>query len=264
MQDLADAAEVLLAVVVGDLEHGALCPFDELARRRLVPVDVGLDLVGGGEQPAQEGAVADDLRVLAQVADGRHGRGEGVDLRLAAGGVEPAARAQVLGDGEDVDRLARREEGEHRLVDLAVTLPVEVLDLEPLLDHERVMRAIGEEHRSEDGLLGLDRVRRSDAGRGALRAVRAASVGGLGSAHRVGSERSNGGGRQPRASPHTGRLSSHACAQSSHVRRAAGASTKKASRRRPSARRDAGARYCSLTIVLTLAVTPSAISTTTM
>jgi hypothetical protein len=43
-----------------------------------------------------------------------------------------------------------------------------------------------------------------------------------------------------------------------------GASTKKASRRRPSARPDGGARYCSLTIVLTLAVTPSAISTTTM
>ena len=104
VQDLADAAEVLLAVVVGDLEHGALGPLDELARRRLVAVDAGLDLVGGGEQAAQERAVADDLRVLAQVADRGDGGGERVDLRLAAGRVEPAARAQVLGDGEDVDR----------------------------------------------------------------------------------------------------------------------------------------------------------------
>ena len=71
VQDLADQAEVLLAVVVGDLEHGALGPLDELARRRLVAVDVGLDLVGGGEQAPQERAVADDLRVLAQVADAR-------------------------------------------------------------------------------------------------------------------------------------------------------------------------------------------------
>ena len=71
VQDLADQAEVLLAVVVGDLEDGALGPFDELARRRLVAVDAGLDLVGGGEQAAQQRAVADDLRVLAQVADAR-------------------------------------------------------------------------------------------------------------------------------------------------------------------------------------------------
>ena len=264
MQDLADAAEVLLAIVVGDLEHGALGPLDELSRRRLVPVDMGLDLVGRCQQAAQERAVTDDLRVLAQVADGGDGRRERVDLRLPAGRVEPTARAQVLGDREDVDRLARREQGEHRLVDLAMALAIEVLDLEPLLDHERVVRAIGEEHRSEDGLLGLDRVRRRDARRGALRAVRAASVGGLRSAHRVGSERSNGGGRQPRASPHTRRLSSHACAESSQVR----GPVQRARRRPPGGGlrhgRTRGARYCSLTIVLTLAVTPSAISTTTM
>ena len=174
VQDLADEAEVLLAVVVGDLEDGALGPLDELARRRLVAVDAGLDLVGGGQQAAQQRAVADDLRVLAQVADGGDRRGERVDLRLAAGRVEPAARAQVLGDGEDVDRLARREEREHRLVDLAMALAIEVLDLQALLDHERVVRAIGEQHRPEHGLLGLDRVRRRGARRGGLRGARGA------------------------------------------------------------------------------------------
>ena len=39
VQDVADLAEVLLAVVVGDLEHRALGPLDELARLRLVAVD---------------------------------------------------------------------------------------------------------------------------------------------------------------------------------------------------------------------------------
>ena len=46
VEDLADLLEVLLAVVVGDLEHDALGPLDELARLRLVAGDGGLDLVG--------------------------------------------------------------------------------------------------------------------------------------------------------------------------------------------------------------------------
>src|SRR5689334_5026295 len=171
VQDLADLAEVLRAVVVGDLEDGALGALDDLARWRLVAVHAGLDLVGGGEQAAQERALADDLRVLAQVADSGDGGRERVDLGLAAGRIEAAARAQVLGDREDVDRLARGEEREHRLVDLAMALAVEVLGLQPLLDDERVVRAIGEQHGPEDGLLGLDRVRRRRARRGGLRAV---------------------------------------------------------------------------------------------
>jgi hypothetical protein len=48
------------------------------------------------------------------------------------------------------------------------------------------------------------------------------------------------------------------------VRREAGAGTKEGLPEEAFARPDGGARYCSLTIVLTLAVTPSAISTTTM
>jgi hypothetical protein len=78
---------------VGDLEDGALGALDDLARWCLVAVDAGLDRIGGGEEAAQERALADDLRVLAQVAHRRDRGGQRVDLRLAAGGLEPAARA---------------------------------------------------------------------------------------------------------------------------------------------------------------------------
>ena len=46
VEDLADLAEVLLAVVAGDLEHRLLGLLDDVAGQALVVVDRGLDLVG--------------------------------------------------------------------------------------------------------------------------------------------------------------------------------------------------------------------------
>src|SRR3954469_15801528 len=73
----------------------------------------------------------------------------------------------MLGDREDVDRLARAEERDDGLVDGAVALAVEVLLAQALLDDVGVVRAVGLQDRAEDGLLGLDRVRRNSARRGA-------------------------------------------------------------------------------------------------
>ena len=78
----------------------------------------------------------------------------------------------MLGDREDVDRLARREEREHRLVDRAVALAVEVLLAERLLDDVRVVRAVRLQDRAEDGLLGLDRCGGTAPGWGGRRCLR--------------------------------------------------------------------------------------------
>jgi hypothetical protein len=163
VQDVADLAEVLLAIVVGDLEDRPLGALDEVARLAVVAVDGGLDVVGRREQPAQERAVLDQAAVVAQRADARRRRGERVDLGLAAGLLELAARAQVLGEREHVDRLAGREQREDGLEDRAVPLAVEVFLPQRLLDDVRVVGAIRLQDRAEDGLLGLDRVGRNGA-----------------------------------------------------------------------------------------------------
>ena len=140
VEDVADRAEVLLAVLVGDLEDRALGAVDELARRGLVAVDAGLDLVGRAQQAAEHRVLAHDARVLAHVADGGHGAGQQIDRGAAAGLVELAGELEVLGEREHVDRLARPVQVEHRLEDRAVALAVEVLGLEPLVDDQRGQR----------------------------------------------------------------------------------------------------------------------------
>ena len=67
VEDLGDRAELLLAIVVRHLEHRALGPLDQIARRRLARQHARLDLVGGGQQRAQLRVVAHDLPVLAGV-----------------------------------------------------------------------------------------------------------------------------------------------------------------------------------------------------
>ncbi len=164
VEDLVDRAEVLLAVVVGDLEHRPLGLLDEIARRRGVVEHRRLDLVRRAQQAAHEGVLADDLRVAADPAEARHAAGQLVDRRLAAGLLELARRLQVLADREHVDRLALAIEHEHRLVDETMAVAVEVVGLQALLDDEAVHRPVGEQDATEHGLLGLERVRRGDAG----------------------------------------------------------------------------------------------------
>ena len=155
VQQLLDRAEVLARVLVGDLEDRALGHVHEVARERLVAVDLRLDLVRRVQQPAQHRVLAHDPRVLAQVADGRDRAGEQLDRRARRRRLQVARLLEVLDERQRVDGLALRVQVEHRLVDAPVALPVEVVRVEALVDDQRGQRRVRQQHRAEHGLLGL-------------------------------------------------------------------------------------------------------------
>ena len=160
VEDLGDRAELLLAIVVRHLEHRALGPLDQVARRRLARQHARLDLVRGRQQRAQLGVVAHDLPVLARVAGGRHPAGELVDRRRPADLLELAALAERLRDRQMVDLPVALVQLDHRREHRAVLLAVEVLGPQVLLDEQRVEVALVEQDRAEHRLLRLEVVRR--------------------------------------------------------------------------------------------------------
>jgi hypothetical protein len=190
VQQLLDRAEVLARVLVRDLEDRALGHVDQVARERLVPVDLRLDLVGRVEQPAEHRVFLDDPRVLAQVADGGHGAREQLDRRRAADVLQVARLLEVLDERQRVDRLALGVQIEHPLVDAPVTLAVEVVRVEALIDDQRGQRGVRQQDRAEHRLLGLQVL-----GRGHRRPAEgaAASVRGGGRGHRANESRSPSG-----------------------------------------------------------------------
>ena len=121
-----------------------------------------LDLVRRAQQPPQHRVLADDPRVLADVPDGGDARRQQVDRGAAAGGVELPGLLEVLDEREGVDRLAAAVQLEHRREDDPVRLAVEVLRVEALVDDQRRERRVREQDRAEDGLLGLEVLRRGD------------------------------------------------------------------------------------------------------
>ena len=149
---------------------GAWCPARSPGSRRC------------SQQPPQQRVLAHDLRVAAGVPGGRHDAGQLVHGRRAADLLELAHLAQAVGHRQHVDRLALVVEREHRLVDRAVALAIEVLGAQALLDHERVQRAVREQDRAEHGLLGVEVVGRRDRARGRPRRA----VGCRDGAHRSG------------------------------------------------------------------------------
>ena len=159
-EHLLDRPEVLLAVVARHLEHRLLGQLHELARRSAVADHALLDLIRALQQAPQQRVLAHDLRVAARVARGRHEARELIDARRAADLLELAPLAQAVGDREHVHGLALVVEREHRLIDQAVAFPVEVLRAQPLLDHQRIQRAVREQDRSQHRLLGVEVVRR--------------------------------------------------------------------------------------------------------
>ena len=114
VQDVRDRADLLLAIVVGHLQHRPLGPLDEIARRRLTGEHAGLDLVGGGQQRPHLGVVAHDPPVLARVAGGRNPAGQLVDRLDPARLLELAVLAQRLGDRQMVDLAVVLVQLEHR------------------------------------------------------------------------------------------------------------------------------------------------------
>ena len=80
----------------------------------------------------------------------------------AADLVEQAVAAQLVGDGDDVDRLAGGHQPADGGVDVLVRRLVEVLDLQAELGHlaDHVAR---QQQRAEQALLGVEVVRRHPA-----------------------------------------------------------------------------------------------------
>ena len=99
----------------------------------------------------------DDSPVIFDMIRGRDGVDQVAEVRDAAHLIEPVASSQLLGDSAGVGRNARVIAGEHGLVDLRVTLHVEVLDLEPRGDRHNCLAV--EQDGAKRRLLGLDIVR---------------------------------------------------------------------------------------------------------
>ena len=145
------------------VEHDLLGLVDELGRlSRALPAEPG-DLPAGPDEPAQGRRLADDLRVVAGVCARGDERCELVDPRLAADVLELASLVELVDECDRVDRLALRIQRERRAVDLGCgsrdRSRVRVEDLADGCD-----RPGGEHHRSENGLLGIEVLRRDRGG----------------------------------------------------------------------------------------------------
>src|SRR4051812_14529665 len=243
VQQLLDRAEVLARVLVGDLEDRSLRHVDQLARAGLVAMDLRLDLVRGVQEPAQHRVLAHDARVLADVADRGDRAGQELDRRRAADRLQLAGLLEVLDQRQRVDRLADRVQVQHRLVDAAVRLAIEVAGLQALVDDQRRERGVRQQDGAEYGLLGLEVLRRGDR----AEAVRVSA--GLGRrAHRAVESRSPTGSN----------------VRSSRLLRALTKKRRATRRFGVSYGGRADGYFCSTTIVLMVAVTPSSTSTSTM
>ena len=90
---------------------------------------------------------------------GHEGR-ELVEPDASAGTLELPALLELVDERDRVHRLALRVEGERGAVDLRVAVSVKVGGVEDFAD--RPDRAGGEQHRPEDGFLGLEVLGRRD------------------------------------------------------------------------------------------------------
>src|SRR4029077_19344385 len=157
--DLGQRVVVLAGAAVGDREHLGLGPVHQV-------VGVGLARVAELDHPgtrlhqaAQDGALADDARVVAGVGRGRHRGDQRVQVRAAADAGDLAAPGELVGDRYGVRGLAPAVQVEDGLVDQLVRGPV-VVGRPDHLDHVRD-GVLGEQHPAERALFRRDVVRRS-------------------------------------------------------------------------------------------------------
>ena len=157
-----DGDVVLAAAPLGDVVDLDLGAVDDVvdAADQVVAAGRGvvahLDDAGAGrDQPAQRRPVGDDLGVVAGVGRRRDQRDQRVQVGRAADADAAVPTAgQLGGDGDGVGRLAAAVEVEDRVVDLLVGGAVEVAGPQHLDDVGDGV--LGQHHRAEHGLLGLD------------------------------------------------------------------------------------------------------------
>ncbi len=78
VEEVVQPAHLTAAVLVPDAEETRLEALDQLPRIAAVRHDIVLDLAARAEDAAQDRVVLDDPRVVQDVADGRHDRGQRV------------------------------------------------------------------------------------------------------------------------------------------------------------------------------------------
>ena len=160
LQERLDVAELPGRPLLRKVEHDLLCLVDEFGRlSRSLPAESG-DLPARPDQPPEGGSLADDLGVVAGVCARGNESCELVDPRLASDVLELAPLVELVDERDRVDRLALRIERERRAVHLGVALAIELApsgieDFAHGCDRPR-----GEHHRSEDGLLRIEVLRR--------------------------------------------------------------------------------------------------------
>ena len=158
VEERPERAEARRNAALGHREELRFRAVDRLLDLRPVLVPDPGDLAGSRDQVAQDSLALDDPGVLAGEDGSGRLLGERREVGPAADLLEVAAALQRLRDGDDVDRLATLPQLEHRGVDAAVGLPVEVVrpdDVGHLDDRVAV-----DEERAEDRLFGFDALRR--------------------------------------------------------------------------------------------------------
>ena len=158
VERLLDEREVLAGAVLRDLVDLLLGHVEQLARVARPVVAELRDLGADADQAAQHRHLAHDLGVAPGVRDDGDGLGQREHGGPAADLLERAALIEPVADGDLVDGLGALIEVEHRGEDLAVPAAVEVLGLQDLggLRDGR----LGEQHRAEHRLLGVEVLRR--------------------------------------------------------------------------------------------------------
>jgi hypothetical protein len=158
-EDLADRQCAALEATLGEAEDPAFGVVDQR-----LDVFLGLeclrdDVARGLDQLAEHRHVPHDRGVRVQIRGDRSLLDQERQRGGSADQLELLAAAQLLGQGQDVDRLAVVEEREHALIDQTVRFGVEVRRLEEL-DHPGQGLAPLEEDRAQHGALGVQVVRR--------------------------------------------------------------------------------------------------------
>ena len=171
-EDVAERAELARLVVAGDVEEQALGLLDELAaaRRRGRGPSSGSAARRSSRRRSIEFWL-DDLRVVAGVAGDGGGRGEAGDA-LASRRSPRACPGCAAARRRSARRSARRDRRACGSPGRCpVARPVEVLGLEPDLVDTGVDRRLGDHHRAEDRLLGLEVLRRQSGSLGCSRSI---------------------------------------------------------------------------------------------
>ena len=177
--DAADLAPVRVQVIepvervveklLEGRESGGETPLRDRVELRLGPVDRLLDLRGvlvpdpgdpprGRDQVPQDRLALHDPGVLRREDRRRRLLGQRGEVAASADRLELSVALERLGDRDDVDRLTALPQVHHDAVDLPVRLSVEVDRAKDVRDLDD--RVAVDEKGAEDGLLGLEALRR--------------------------------------------------------------------------------------------------------